>query len=65
MSGSSENALTVLLKMVKDHGENRKDAIISNGCQDFAEYRHQCGIVHGLLLAEKEIQDLLKRIEDA
>lgn len=41
------------------------DSMISGQCNDFPEYRRVCGVVHGLALAERELLDLAKQLEDA
>ena len=44
----------------------KQDQIIflaNGGAKDFAEYRHVCGIIRGLVHADVFTQDLLRRIE--
>lgn len=65
MSGLSDNALSVLRKVIQDHLASRTESIATAGCGDYAEYKHQCGIIHGLQLAERELSDLMKRVEEA
>jgi hypothetical protein len=38
------------------------DHISGGACKDFAEYRHCCGIIEGLAIAERELLDLQERI---
>jgi hypothetical protein len=34
-------------------------------CADFAEYRHICGIIRGLELADQIVDDLVQKMEKA
>lgn len=46
----------------------RAQNIVEGGCKDFAAYRHACGVIEGLALAQREIRDLAKyqqELEDA
>jgi hypothetical protein len=40
------------------------DHIAGGGCTDFADYKRCCGVIHGLALAERELLDLTKQIDD-
>jgi hypothetical protein len=34
------------------------------GAKDFAEYQNLCGVIRGLLTAQREINDLLRKLKD-
>ena len=36
--------------------------VANGGLKDFADYRHVCGIIRGLTLADEYIKDLVQRI---
>ena len=42
----------------------RADHISTGGCNNFEEYSRSCGIIEGLALAERELLDLNKQIEE-
>ena len=39
------------------------DHVINNGCRDYAEYTHQTGVIKGLALAERLINEMQERLE--
>lgn len=47
------------------HIERQKqvDFVASGRCNDFAEYRHICGIIRGLELADQMVDDLVQKME--
>ena len=50
---------------VRDRRNDISDHISGGGCEDFAEYKKCCGIIHGLAQAEREILDAKSRYENA
>ena len=32
--------------------------------KDYADYQHLCGVIRGLLTAQREINDLLRKVKD-
>jgi len=40
------------------------DHVSAGGCRTFEEYSKCCGIIEGLAIAERELLDLNKHIED-
>jgi len=40
------------------------DHISGGGCPDYADYKRCCGVIHGLAIAERELLDLTKQIDD-
>jgi hypothetical protein len=47
------------------HAERHKqmEFVASGRCADFAEYRHICGIIRGLELADQIVDDLVQKME--
>lgn len=47
------------------HLERQKqvDFVVGGRCADFAEYRHICGIIRGLELADQIVDDLVQKLE--
>ncbi len=64
-SGVDDNALLMLKSLIRIQMNDYTDALIQGVCDDFAEYKYQTGIIHGLAIAERELLDLNKRIEEA
>jgi hypothetical protein len=60
----SDHALELALKKI----ENEKKAIVENladgVAKDYAEYQNLCGVIRGLLTAQREINDLLRKLKD-
>ena len=42
----------------------RADHISTGGCNNFDEYSRCCGVIEGLAIAERELLDLNKQIEE-
>jgi len=56
----------VLKHLISKLIEIREDqaAFVAQGrAADFAEYRHSCGVIRGLSLAEQVCNDLVQRLE--
>jgi hypothetical protein len=53
-----------LRKRIKEESESVADALRTGGVKSFDEYRHMTGVIHGLTIAEREIADLMKALED-
>ena len=41
------------------------DHLSTGGCKDFSEYMRCCGVIEGLAVAERELLDLQKKLEEA
>ena len=39
--------------------------LAGGGAKDFAEYRHVCGVIRGLTLAENIVNDLVQKLEQS
>jgi len=60
----SDQALELALKKI----ESEKRLVIENladgVAKDYAEYQNLCGVIRGLLTAQREINDLLRKLKD-
>ena len=59
-----ETAIDLLRKKIREHLNNYADHIAGGSAQDFPSYRHQCGVIEGLAIAERELLDILERIDE-
>lgn len=48
-----------LRKRIKEEAEAVTDTLRTGGVKSFDEYRHMTGILHGLAIVEREINDLM------
>lgn len=60
----SNNALRVLKEKIRIIMNERADHISTGGCHNFDEYSRCCGVIEGLAIAERELLDLNKQIEE-
>lgn len=60
----AKTVFDVLINKINERVEVVQTAMVSGTCQDFAAYKEQCGVIHGLALARREVQDLAKHIKD-
>jgi hypothetical protein len=60
----SDSTLELAFKKI----ESEKKLIIENladgVAKDYAEYQNLCGVIRGLLTAQREINDLLRKLKD-
>ena len=63
--GVSVNVLQTLQGILQERRDPHLQALTEGSCKDFAEYRFHAGVLHGLAIADRELQVLDKRIEDA
>jgi hypothetical protein len=47
------------IKLVEEQN-NQKEFITSGGAKNYEGYREACGVIRGLTLARRELQDLAK-----
>jgi hypothetical protein len=59
------NVLDAVRKEINDEIERIKDDLCFSGIRDFAEYRHLCGVVNGLLRAASYVSTLNKQWEES
>ena len=65
MSGNDNNSLEYLQSVIRVKMNEVADGLATRSAADFAEYSYQCGIIQGLAIAERELLDIKKKIEDA
>ena len=65
MSGADTNAMDHLRAEIRKLMNDISDAITQGGCKDYASYSHQCGVIQGLALAERELLAVQRAIEEA
>jgi hypothetical protein len=51
-------------KKLREEMNNLADHIAGGGCASFEEYKHACGKIEGLAVAEREVLDIEKRLQD-
>lgn len=56
------DALELLTKRNTEDIDSNVDFLISGGAADYAEYKHICGVIRGLNLANAQIRDLAERL---
>ncbi len=61
----STNALEALNKRIQERITNHSEDLIAGNHQDFASYKYNTGLIYGLKLAQEELFDLDKIIENA
>jgi hypothetical protein len=54
----------VLKEKIRIIMNERADHISTGGCHNFDEYSRCCGVIEGLAIAERELLDLNKQIEE-
>ena len=60
----SNNLLATLRDAIRSEMNQITDNVATGSCKDHAEYTHACGVIKGLAIAEREILDLNKRLEE-
>lgn len=40
------------------------ESLVEGGAKDFADYKHLCGVIRGLAIAQIETQDLLRKMKE-
>ena len=63
-TASHQNLAEYLRKSLRDQMNEMADHISGGGCSDYADYKRCCGVIHGLAMAERELLDLTKQIDD-
>jgi hypothetical protein len=58
------DGIELLLKRNEDERKALIEVIVSGSASDFANYKHICGVIRGLDLADEHIRDLAKRMND-
>lgn len=60
----AKTVFDVLLQSITDEYSSVADSIVSGSVKDYAEYRELCGLIRGLEIARREIQDLARNYLD-
>ena len=63
-TSSHQNLADFLRKSLRNQMNDMADHISGGGCTDYADYKRCCGVIHGLAIAERELLDLTKQIDD-
>lgn len=64
MQNATTNLDEALRKAIRHQMNDMADHISGGACTDYADYKRCCGIIHGLALAERELLDLCKQIDN-
>ena len=59
------NAAQYLRKMLRERMNEVTDNLATGAASNFPDYRHDVGVIEGLAWAERELLDLIERIEAA
>ena len=59
----STQAFEYLAKEIDKLRNDQAVFLVGGGAKDFAEYRHVCGVIRGLNLAENIINELVQKME--
>ena len=49
---------------LQDRIQNLNESVSNGSAKDYAEYRELCGVIRGLLTAQRELNDLLRKVKD-
>ena len=59
-----KQALEYLLKKYSEEIRSLEESLGAGVAKDYAEYQNLCGVIRGLLTAQREINDLLRKVKD-
>jgi|TARA_R100000687_G_scaffold28538_1_gene24025 hypothetical protein len=59
------NAAQYLRKLIRERMNEVTDNLVTGSASNFPDYRHEVGVIEGLAWAERELLDLVERIEAA
>ena len=57
-------ALTYLRDRLQEEVRQIEESLAQGVAKDYAEYQNLCGVIRGLLTAQREINDLLRKVKD-
>ena len=57
-------ALTYLRDRLQEEVKSVEESLAQGVAKDYAEYQNLCGVIRGLLTAQREINDLLRKLKD-
>jgi len=55
----------VLRQKLREDMNQTADALATGSCKSFEDYRHLCGVIQGLAIAERHLLDLHDAMEKA
>jgi len=61
----AKTVFDVLEEKLAEQQRSQEEFINGGGAKDFAEYKESCGVIRGLTIARREMQDLAKNYRDA
>ena len=64
MQNATTNLDEALRKSLRQQMNEMADYVAGGACTDFADYKRCCGIIHGLAIAERELLDLCKILDN-
>ena len=56
--------LEYLSGKIKEQVRSIEESLAQGVAKDYAEYQNLCGVIRGLLTAQREINDLLRRVKE-
>ena len=56
--------LEYLTEKLREELRAVEEELARGGASDFAEYKRMCGVAQGLLTAQREINDLLRKVKE-
>ena len=56
--------LDYLRGKLQEELESVEESLAQGVAKDYAEYQNLCGVIRGLLTAQREINDLLRKVKD-
>ena len=56
--------LELLSKKFADEIRSIEESLGAGAAKDYAEYQNLCGVIRGLLTAQREANDLLRKLKD-
>ena len=57
-------ALIYLRDRLQEEIKSVEESLAQGVAKDYAEYQNLCGVIRGLLTAQREINDLLRKLKD-
>ena len=57
-------ALTYLRDRLQEEVRAVEESLAQGVAKDYAEYQNLCGVIRGLLTAQRELNDLLRKVKD-
>lgn len=60
----AKTVFDVLMDKIDDHIRLSNEFLVDGACKDFAHYRNVCGVIQGLSIAKREVQDLSRNYMD-